>query len=99
MANKGQFTPGDPRAGRKVGATNLTGREARAFAQRLLSDPAYEASLKERLLAGKLGDLEKVLWHYAFGAPPSHPVSHLDDFLERLQQAEPPAPESPPVGA
>jgi hypothetical protein len=92
MANKGQFTPGDPRAGRKVGATNLTGREARQFAQRLLTDPAYEASLRERLLSGKLGDLEKVLWHYAFGAPPAHPVSHLDDFLERLQEAEHPEP-------
>jgi hypothetical protein len=84
MANKGSFTPGDPRAGRPPGATNKTSRDARALAQSLVSDPAYLDKLKQRLIDGKAGDLEKVLWQYAYGAPPQHPVTIMDDFLEGL---------------
>ena len=82
MANKGRFTPGDPRAGRRSGSLNKTSKDARELAQRLVSDPEYLEALKERLRAGKAGDLEKVLWAYAFGPPSQRPVSALDDLFD-----------------
>jgi hypothetical protein len=84
MANKGSFTPGDPRAGRPQGSQNKTGRDARAMAQRLVCDPEYVEGLRVRLIAGKLGALEQVLWAYAFGPPPERPISILSDALEEL---------------
>jgi hypothetical protein len=84
MANKGSFKPGDPRAGRPPGSQNKTGRDARILAQSLVSDPDYIANLRQRLIDGKAGDLEKVLWQYAYGTPAQHPVSIMDDFLEDL---------------
>jgi hypothetical protein len=84
MANKGSFKPGDPRAGRPPGSQNKTGRDARILAQSLVSDPAYIANLRQRLIDGKAGDLEEVLWEYAYGKPAQHPVSIMDDFLEGL---------------
>jgi hypothetical protein len=92
MANKGSFQPGDPRAGRPQGSPNKTGRDARELAQRLVTDEAYVNGLRERLIAGKLGALEQVLWAYAFGPPPEHPVSALNDALSEL----PPPPYSMP---
>jgi hypothetical protein len=84
MANKGSFTPGDPRAGRPKGSLNKTGREARELAQALVTDPAYLEKLKQRLIDGKLGDMEKVLWAYAYGQPPHRPVNIMDDFCDSL---------------
>ena len=84
MANKGSFTPGDSRAGRPKGALNKTSRDARELAQQLVTNPAYLASLKQRLVDGKLGELEKVLWQYAYGPPPAHPITIMDEFLEGL---------------
>jgi hypothetical protein len=82
MANKGSFTPGDPRAGRPKGSLNKTGKDARELAQSLVCDPEYLEKLKQRLLDGKLGDLEKTLWAYAFGAPPQRPVSPMDELFD-----------------
>jgi hypothetical protein len=82
MANKGSFVPGDARAGRPKGSINKTGRDARMLAQSLVTDPAYLANLKERLINGKAGDLEKELWRYAFGEPPKHPVSAMDELFD-----------------
>jgi hypothetical protein len=31
-----------------------------------------------------VGDLEKVLWQYAFGNPPAHPITIMDEFFETL---------------
>jgi hypothetical protein len=84
MANKGSFKPGDPRAGRPPGSQNKTGRDARILAQSLVSDPAYIDNLRQWLIDGKAGDLEKVLWEYAYGKPAQHPVTIMDDFLEDL---------------
>jgi hypothetical protein len=84
MANKGSFTPGDPRAGRPKGTPNKTSRDARLLAQALVSDPEYVATLKQRLINGKLGDLEKVLWAYAYGPPPAHPITIMDELFETL---------------
>ena len=84
MANKGSFVPGDARAGRPKGSQNKTGRDARLLAQSLVSDPDSLEKLKQRLIDGKAGDLEKVLWEYAYGKPAQHPVTIMDDFLEDL---------------
>jgi hypothetical protein len=78
------FVKGDPRAGRPRGSQNKTGRDARELAQRLVCDPEYVEGLRARLLAGKLGNLETVLWAYAFGPPPSHPISPLSNAMELL---------------
>jgi hypothetical protein len=32
----------------------------------------------------KLGDLEKLLWQYAYGPPAQHPVSVMDEMFETL---------------
>ena len=87
MANKGSFVKGNPdgRAGRPQGSQNKTGRDARILAQKLVTDPEYLEKLRERLIAGKCGDLEKVLWHYAYGLPPQTPVTPLNDLLELTQ--------------
>jgi hypothetical protein len=76
------FTKGDPRAGRPPGSQNKTGADARRLAQSLVSDPAYLEKLKQRLIDGKAGDLEKVLWHYAYGSPPAHPVTAMDELMD-----------------
>jgi hypothetical protein len=92
MANKGSFVPGDPRTGRKVGATNKTSRDARELAQRLVTDPEYLDGLRQRLIDGRLGALEIELWKYAYGAPPAHPITPMDDFLEAVNDQHPPEP-------
>ena len=78
------FTKGDPRAGRPPGSPNKTGRDARELAQKLVCDPEYVEGLRARLIAGKLGALEQVLWAYAFGPPPERPITLMGDVLESL---------------
>jgi hypothetical protein len=86
MAGKGKpFLPGNPdgRAGRPTGRLNQTTREARDFAQRLLSDPEYQSGLRERLMTGKLStDLEKMLWGYAYGPPPAQPITAMNYLVD-----------------
>jgi hypothetical protein len=85
MPGKGKpFVTGDPRAGRPRGTPNKTSRDARLLAQSLVSDAQYLENLRQRLIDGKAGDLEKVLWHYAYGPPPEHPVTALSEALETL---------------
>jgi hypothetical protein len=78
------FTKGDPRAGRPPGTPNKTSQDARELAQKLVSDPAYLEKLQQRLIEGKLGNLETVLWSYAYGPPPSHPITTNTLFFESL---------------
>jgi len=85
MPGKGKpVVNGDPRAGRPLGSPNKTGADARRLAQSLVNDPEYLATLRQRLIDGKLGDLEKVLWTYAYGPPPQHPVTVMDEMFETL---------------
>jgi hypothetical protein len=85
MPGKGKpFTPGDPRAGRPKGTPNKTSRDARLLAQSLVSDPDYLEKLKQRLMAGTLGEFERILWQYAYGPPAAHPVTIMDEFVEGL---------------
>jgi hypothetical protein len=63
------FVKGDKRAGRKKGVPNKATLEIKAFAQKLLSDPAYVAALEQRLLTGTAGAVEPLLYHYGHGKP------------------------------
>jgi hypothetical protein len=70
MARKpGTFVPGDPRAGRRKGIPNKATQEIRDLAQRLLSDRVYRANLKQRLRDGTAGQIEVLLFYYAYGKP------------------------------
>ena len=84
MPGKGRpFTPGDPRAGRPSGRENNVKREVRHLAHDLVSNPEYVAALRQRLIDGKAGDLEKTLWVYAYGEPPKYAPSPLDEIIDR----------------
>jgi hypothetical protein len=65
----GTFVPGDPRAGRRKGSLNKTTQEIRDLAQRLLSDRIYRANLRQRLRDGTAGQIEVLLFYYAYGKP------------------------------
>jgi hypothetical protein len=80
-ATAGSFKPGDPRAGRPPGRANRATREIRELAQRLLTDRAYQQSLKDRLIAGTAGKIEELLYFYAWGKPPERHVA-VDDIDE-----------------
>ena len=55
--------------GRPKGATNKATREIKDIADGLLSDAAYLASLRRRLIAGKAPHMEQLLHHYRYGKP------------------------------
>ena len=65
--------PGERRGGRQVGTPNkqtAADREyIRDFARAILENPAYVASLNERLLDGKAQHMEPLLFHYGYGKP------------------------------
>lgn len=63
-------TPKPAGSGRKRGSRNKAGSEVRALCRELLNDPAYLAALKQRLLEGKAGSMEGLVWQYAFGKVP-----------------------------
>lgn len=82
MPGKGRpFTSGDPRSGKPAGRQNNVQREVRHLARDLVSNPDYVAALRQCLIDGKAGDLEKTLWVYAYGEPPKYAPSLLDDAL------------------
>lgn len=67
------------RTGRPPGALNRTSRQAREFAQMLVSSPAYRFSLIARIKAGTLPPaIETMIWHYAFGKP-KETIELVDD--------------------
>jgi hypothetical protein len=83
MPGKGKpFVNGDPRAGRPKGRENNAKKEARQLARELVSNDAYVDALRQRLIDGKAGDLEKTLWQYAYGEPPKYAPSPLDDIFD-----------------
>jgi hypothetical protein len=64
--------------GRPRGALNRATVEIRAFARGLLEDPAYIAALRRRLLAGTAGQIELLLFGYAYGRPSEKPAVPTD---------------------
>ena len=75
---------GDPRAGRPMGRVNDVTLEVRHFCRALVQDPEYRQALKSRLIAGKAGDMEKIIWAYGYGAPPDRPLTSMSLLLEEL---------------
>jgi hypothetical protein len=56
--------------GRKPGVPNKVTREVRDLAEALISNDAYLATLRRKLLAGKCNpQIEAMLWHYRYGKP------------------------------
>jgi len=58
-----------PGPGRPKGLKNKATVEIQAFSREILGDPVYQASLRERLAAGKAPHMETLLHHYAYGQP------------------------------
>jgi hypothetical protein len=67
--NHTSFVAGDRRAGRPKGSRNKVTEEVQDLARRLLNDPAYQANLRKRLIAGEAGPIEVVLFYFAYGKP------------------------------
>jgi hypothetical protein len=55
--------------GRQSGTPNKATSEIREAARLLLDDPEYRRSLRTRLISGKAGPIETLLFHYAYGKP------------------------------
>lgn len=66
-----QFTAGHRKVGgRAKGTLNKATLVGRAFAERLVNDPDYLASVEARAKAGKLQPgIEQMIWYYALGKP------------------------------
>ncbi len=64
------FTGGhEGKGGRPPGSLNRGTSEVRELARRLIEDPEYQASLRDRLIAGKAPQMEILLFSYAYGKP------------------------------
>jgi hypothetical protein len=55
--------------GRPKGARNIATLEVKEFSRAFIADPAYQASLRRRILAGRAPTLEVTLWYYGHGKP------------------------------
>jgi hypothetical protein len=55
--------------GRPAGVPNKASQEARGICKLLVDDPEYRTALRERLIAGRAGALEPLVWQYAYGKP------------------------------
>ena len=66
-----QFREGHRKVGgRAKGTLNKATLVGRAFAERLVNDPDYLASVEARAKAGKLQPgIEQMIWYYAIGKP------------------------------
>jgi hypothetical protein len=60
---------GTPSGGRPKGRVNEKTLQVQRMCRQLVADPLYQERLRERLIAGTLGQMEVVIWHYAFGRP------------------------------
>lgn len=76
--------------GRPPGQPNKATKEIKAASQKILSDAAYQMSLKKRLAAGKAPHMEVLLHHYAFGKP-KETVAHegaIPPFILKIDADE-----------
>ena len=55
--------------GRKKGTPNKVTLEVKNLLQSILEDPEYQASLRERMIAGRAPQLEVLGFYYAMGRP------------------------------
>ncbi len=55
--------------GRRAGVPNAATTEIKQAARAIVEDPAYKASLIQRVTRGKAPHMETLLFHYAYGKP------------------------------
>lgn len=73
-----------------MGATKRAAQnrnDAQIEAKKLLTDPAYTASVLDRIKRGELApQVETMLWHYAYGKPPDVIQVEGGTLIEQLEQ-------------
>lgn len=91
------FKKGKPKTGGRVpGIPNRATRDIKAMAQGIIQDPAYQASLKSRLLKGTSPTLEVLLHYYAYGKPKTE-IQSDKTVTVIVQREEQPRPLPPTV--
>src|SRR5262245_28408087 len=65
--------------GRQKGTPNRVTLEVREMARLLVEDPTYQQALRRRLIRGRAGEMEKLVWAYAYGKPVDAPDGALVD--------------------
>lgn len=78
---------GNP-GGKPRGTLNKLTVEARAAASRIVDDPDYRAALTERMISGRAGQMEVMLWQYAKGKPPGHIEVGAPGAFDKLTDSE-----------
>jgi hypothetical protein len=79
-------TSGNP-SGRPKGRLNRTTIEIREVATRMLTDARYLRNLRRRLHDGTAGQVETLLFKFAYGEPPaaqSYTVEEVSEFLSAI---------------
>jgi len=76
-----------PNAGRRPGSANKKTRIIRDFAAQVLESPDYILALRGRIRLGDAPEIEKLLYHYAYGRPPDKvELSNPDGSLRPVVQ-------------
>ena len=79
------FHKGKPKTGgRHAGTPNKATVEIKDFARSILEDPHYQKRLRDRVIQGKVPQMEVLLFHYAYGKPKEHFVGERSFTLEEL---------------
>lgn len=77
-----QGVSGNP-SGRPPGTVSKVTVEQREWCIELLRDPAYQESVRQRILAGEADHIETLVWYYALGKP-KNTVKIEDDARRRV---------------
>jgi hypothetical protein len=77
---------GNP-TGRRPGTRNKVTTDAREAASRLVDDPEYRASLRQRMIDGTAGGVELLMWYYAKGRP-VRPMDDSHGALDEMTNSE-----------
>lgn len=87
MPRGGNFR-GKAGPGRRKGVPNRITPEVRECARRLVEDADYCANLLVRLRGGTAGQMEVLLWQYAYGKPrDSPPLDSSEARFEAMRSA------------
>ena len=70
--------------GRPPGVPNKVTSEAKAACNAIVDDPTYRAALFKRMVAGKAGPMEPLVWYYAKGKPKERVELGADEKLADL---------------